>query len=459
MPTTTISRRAVLRGALLGGGVATIPLPRLGAMLNGNGNAYAATGKPIQRFGVYFIGNGFLPDTFAPRPWVTGPLGNLGPVLSPLEKVKSKVTVVSGYDVKLLREKGTPHCHFISALTAAPPSGQIYKLPSIDQVIALQGPMGKDTPYKSLEVGGTARSGGVRASNVSGKGPNQNNPTDYDPSSVFNRLFKTFTPPVAGAAPPPPDPTIALRKSVLDAVRLDATDLNKRLGREDQLRIAAHLDSIRAIENRLDDLAMPRMTAGEACKKGTISQGASGDGLDPKQVAVMHDVLVTAMACDLTRVFTFTLTKPAAHINYGLSGVTGDFHGISHGGNETTMTKGHNYTIGLWADLLQKMDAIKEGDATMLDNSSTMIMTCVSWPAQHTPWEWPCVIAGRAGFRGDGSGKFNLAGGWHHRSESGNDNFSKVLLTLANVNGCGLKEIGMAEGHVTEEVPGIKGPA
>ena len=460
MTKTTISRRAVLRGALVGGGMATIPLPRLGAMLNGNGNAYAATGKPIQRFGVYFIGNGFLPSTFAPRPWVTGPIGNLGPALAPLEKVKAKVTAVSGFDVKLLREKGTPHCHFISALTAAPPSGQIYKLPSIDQVIALQGPLGKDTPYKSLEIGGTARSGGVRASNVSAKGPNQNNPTDYDPSSVFNRLFKTFTPPTPagmGAPPPPVDPTVALHKSVLDAVRADAAELTRRLGKDDQARIAAHLDGIRAIENRLDALSGPRVTADAACKKGAVSMGASGDGLNPAQVSVMHDVLVAAMACDLTRVFTFTLTKPAAHINYGLAGVTGDFHGISHGGNEAQMTKGHAYTMGMFADLLGKMDAIKEGDATMLDNSTVMIMTCVSWPAHHTPWEWPCVIGGRGGYTADGT-KLNLAGGWHHRAESGNDNFSKVLLTLANVNGCGLKEIGMAEGHVTEEARGILGP-
>jgi hypothetical protein len=163
------------------------------------------------------------------------------------------------------------------------------------------------------------------------------------------------------------------------------------------------------------------------------------------------------MACDLTRVFTFILTKPAAHINYGLAGVTGDFHGISHGGNEAQMTKGHAYTLNMYASLLEKMDAVQEGGATMLDNSTVMISTCVSWPAQHTPWEWPCVIGGRGGFR-DGGNKFNLAGGWHYRSESGNDNFSKVLLTLAQINGVPIKEIGMAEGHVTSDVPGIRGP-
>jgi hypothetical protein len=374
--------------------------------------------------------------------------------------VKSKVTVVSGFDVKLLREKGTPHCHFIGALTAAPPSGQIYKLPSIDQVIALQGPLGKDTPFKSLEIGGTARSGGVRASNVSGKGPNQNNPTDYDPSSVFNRVFKGMAlPKPTTGGPAMVDPKFALQKSVLDVVKQDAADLNKRLGKDDQRRLQSHLDGIRSIETRIDGLSTPRAAADAACAKASaaVTMGASGDGLDPKQVDVMQDLLVTAMACDLTRVFTFILTKPAAHINYGLPGCTGDFHGISHGGNEATMTKGHAYTMNMYASLLEKMDAVQEGGATMLDNSTVLVSTCVSWPAQHTPWEWPCVIGGRGGFR-DGGNKFNLAGGWHHRSESGNDNYSKVLLTLAQLNGVPITEIGTVEGHVTSDVPGIRGP-
>src|SRR6185436_18355404 len=102
---------------------------------------------------------------------------------------------------------------------------------SIDQVVALQGPLGRDVPYKSLEVGGTARSGGVRASNVSGKGPNQNNATDYNPSSVFNRLFKGMAVPMpgTGGAVPTVDPRIGFEKSILDVVQQDAADLNKRL--------------------------------------------------------------------------------------------------------------------------------------------------------------------------------------------------------------------------------------
>jgi hypothetical protein len=62
----TISRRTVLRGMLAGGVSVTVPLPRLCAMLNGNGTAYAA-GAPLPvRFGVFFFGNGIITERWVP---------------------------------------------------------------------------------------------------------------------------------------------------------------------------------------------------------------------------------------------------------------------------------------------------------------------------------------------------------------------------------------------------------
>jgi len=139
MRATTISRRAVLRGALVGGGVATIPLPRLSAMLNGNGNAYAATGRPIQRFGVYFIGNGFVPVAFLPQPILTSPLKaeTLTMQLKPFAPVLNKVTIASGFDLHTGRQVGVPHGHFFGALSGMPATGRSrqFQLPTIDMVI------------------------------------------------------------------------------------------------------------------------------------------------------------------------------------------------------------------------------------------------------------------------------------------------------------------------------------
>ena len=62
---TILSRRTVLRG-VLGGATIALPLPRLLAMLDDNGTAYAAGGELPRRYGTWFFGNGIIPDRWVP---------------------------------------------------------------------------------------------------------------------------------------------------------------------------------------------------------------------------------------------------------------------------------------------------------------------------------------------------------------------------------------------------------
>jgi hypothetical protein len=487
-----LSRRAVLRGALLGGGLATIPLPRLGAMLDGNGVAYAASSKPLRRFGVWFVGNGFIPSAFTPQPRKTGPLGVLSPILAPLEKVKSKITVVSGFDLKTGRPDGLPHGHFFGGLSGAcgNPSGKTFQLPTIDQVIALQGDLGAGVPYKSLQVGVCDGSGGISQQAykaLSSRGPNAQNVIEFSPQAQFDTLFKSGTPAKGGGATgsSSPDPGLLSETSVLDGIREDAQALQSRLGREDRARLDAHLTGLRAIEERLRLMGQPGQSASAVCSKtptGLLGADNSAQ-LDPAIAAAHDDIMVMALACDLTRVFFYQLSRPAANIIYPwlkdvhVMGDTKpkDFHGINHRYDETlAMTggtikgvdaaiKGQLHTMELFSNLLQKMDAVDEGNGTLLDNSTVLISSCISWGKTHTPWEWPCVIGGRGGVRlgsdgqPDQSGRFNFKGGWHHRSDT-SDNFSRVLLTLANLNGAPIKGIGKDGGYTDAPLPEIRGP-
>lgn len=60
-----LDRRTVLRG-MLGGALGSLALPPLEAMMNGNGTAYAGGTAFPKRFGVYFWGNGVLPNRWTP---------------------------------------------------------------------------------------------------------------------------------------------------------------------------------------------------------------------------------------------------------------------------------------------------------------------------------------------------------------------------------------------------------
>jgi hypothetical protein len=467
-----ISRRAILRGALVGGGLATVPLPRLNAMLNGNGTAYAATGMPIQRFGIFFIGNGFVPVAFLPPPIVTTPLkvDTLTTQLKPFAPVLPKVTVASGFDLHTGRQLGVPHGHFFGALSGVAATGKSrqFQLPTIDMVIKdSKSALGKTT-FKSLQLGVSQATPGVGDATyhaVSGY-PNNPNTVDFNPQVVFDRMFKGFMPPAkTGTTMTAPDNTATVEASVLDAVMQDAKDLQARLGKDDRDRLDFHLTSIRSLEDQIKGKGQAGMGADLSCAIPTVGKagGASSDSLDQGLAKAQTDLMVMALACDLTRIFTFQLTMPAAHVHYNTTpALSTDFHdNLCHGespDSQPTVQQGAAYSLGYMASLLQQMDQVKEGDGTMLDNSIVLVSTCVSWGKTHTQYEWPCVIGGRGGRNADG--KYNLAGGWHYRSNPTGENFSKVLITLANMVGAGLTEFGKDGGHVTEadQVSGLRGP-
>src|SRR5688572_28165302 len=96
-----IRRRTVLRGKLTGGLGVALALPRLGAMLNGNGTAYA-DGTPIKpRFLSWFFGNGIEPANWVPAATGTGDAWTLSHSLQPLLEYKPWLSVISGLEVKV----------------------------------------------------------------------------------------------------------------------------------------------------------------------------------------------------------------------------------------------------------------------------------------------------------------------------------------------------------------------
>jgi hypothetical protein len=107
---SAISRRTVLRGVLAGGASVVLPLPRLGAMLNGNGTAYAnGTALPV-RYGTWFFGNGIIPERWVPTSTGIGANWTLSEQLAPLQTVKPWLSVVTGTAIKL--PDSAPHATF-----------------------------------------------------------------------------------------------------------------------------------------------------------------------------------------------------------------------------------------------------------------------------------------------------------------------------------------------------------
>src|SRR5438128_9205826 len=129
-----ISRRTILRGTLAGGVGVVLPLPRLGAMLNGNGTAYAdATALPV-RFGFWFFGNGIIPERWVPARTGQGAAWTLSEQLAPLQLVKPWISVVTGCTVKV-PDTAAHATHPAAALSGANVGAGVFQLPTIDQAV------------------------------------------------------------------------------------------------------------------------------------------------------------------------------------------------------------------------------------------------------------------------------------------------------------------------------------
>jgi hypothetical protein len=86
------------------------------------------------------------------------------------------------------------------------------------------------------------------------------------------------------------------------------------------------------------------------------------------------------------------------------------------------------------------------GASNLLDSSLVYVTSDTAWGKTHGKVEWPVILAGKAGGR--------LRGDEHHAFPG--DNLSKALLTIAQIMGAPVTEIGLDAGRVTAALAGVQ---
>jgi hypothetical protein len=444
--TFRLSRRAVLRG--IGGGAAWLALPPLDAMLNNHGTAYADGTALPKIFGVFM-----WPDGVQPARWVppdTGTNWTMTPQLQPLAAVRNDINVLSGFNCKIT---GTVHhAGTVGMLSGAPyvvvgsGSTTTFSQPSVDVIAARA--IGTKTSLRSLEVGVDNKdypNEGTTGYALSHNGPMDINPAIFSPAALFDHAF-----PGAAAGGTPDAATAqaaavaaAGRKSILDAVTADAGDLRKRLGTRDRARLDQHLDGIRQLETRL---VMPAAASGGGCP----GAGAHPGPVDPTSHAAlsqaMSDVLALALACDVTRVFSFkyALWHTTTFTELAADGAKEDYHTYTHiePGDQPLVGKHILLHMQQVAYLIAKLKSVTVGAGTLLDQCAILFTTEVQEGRNHLTDNIPMIVAGRAGGA--------LRTGQHIHALG--DNTSKVHLTLLNAVGVPATSFGAGPGLATETV-------
>lgn len=411
-----ITRRRFLRG-MVGGAVATLGLPLLEVHMGTHGVALA-DGSPFpKRFGLFFWGNGVVPQAWVPE--TTGPDYELSYLMEPLAPIKDRMTVVTGTGLRV--DNIEPHWSGMSGvLTGQPviikPSGG-WTMPdrTVDQVIAEA--IGGETRFRSIEQG--VRPGDI---GVSYNGPDNPNPTESSPFALYDRIFGAdFREPGSDAEP---DPRLALRRSVLDSVMTDITDFERDLGSADRARLDQHLTSVRELELRLQRLAENPANL-DACIRPDRPESDFPDIDGRPQLQALNramcDILALTLACDQTRVFTHAVTRPLN--NLLLAEATAGHHQLTHDepGDQPMVQSIVRQIMGEYTYLVETLDSIPEGDGTLLDHCVVLGTSDISYGRTHGLDEFPIIYSG--------TGNGRLVTGTHIRSEIG-ENTNELMLSL-----------------------------
>jgi hypothetical protein len=403
---THLPRRTFLKGI----GTA-VGLPMLDCMLpraakaagTAAAGAGAATQSPV-RMAFVFFPNGVIQPAW--KPAKEGENYEITATLKPLEKFKSHFNVLTGLAQKNgydLGDGAGDHARSAASfLTGAHPyktsGANIRAGVSVDQVAASL--IGRETPLSSLEIGieggrnaGSCDSGYSCAysNTISWKSPTMPMAKEINPREVFERLF--------GAKDVDPKARARrqfFRKSILDAVSTDAAKLKNSLGRTDQRKIDEYFTGVRELEVRIE--------------KAARSVGEQPPGIDvPEQVPrefeshvrLMYDLLVLAFQTDSTRIATFMLGNEGSNRAYTMVGVKEGHHSLSHHGDKEEMTsqirKIDLYLATQFAYFLEKLQSIKEGERTLLDNSMIVYGSGLGDGNSHQHHDLPIIMAGGGG--------------------------------------------------------------
>jgi hypothetical protein len=451
MTSFKIDRRKVLRGTLAGT-IVSLALPPLEAMFNANGTAYAQGAPLPRRLGIFYWGGGVKHDRWIPT--ATGASYALSPELAPLQPVKDYVSVVSGMSVKTGNLQGH-HSGAVGILSGCPmvtqpangaPFRSTFSAPSIDQVAAAA--IGKTSKFKSLEVGISKRINngeGTTLQYLSHNGPDNPNPSEFDPVKVFDRLFGSgFTPP-GGTT----DVTLALRKSVLDGVLADVNRLKMRVGAADRARLDQHTENVRSIENRLVGTGTTPPSCRLPVKPGPVGGSNNKENLE-EATKLMSDLIAMALACDLTRVFSMMYSGPTNGTVFWQVNATTGHHALTHdeAGDQPLVHASTVFTMQCLAGLLQSLKNIPEGAGNVLDNTVIIGSSDVSDGKLHSLTDYPIVVAGKGG-------GFLKYPGVHYRSAN-KENTSSVLFSVLRAAGLTMTEFGAGGGLVTTSCTAIE---
>jgi hypothetical protein len=385
-----ISRRTVLRGV----GV-TMALPWLESLSSWTPVAKAAEAAFPQRFAVLFMGNGINGNHWWARG--SGAEMKLSRSLAPLEPIKTKINVINGLFNQPAVGIGI-HPGQTGALLSGVPiqrGATVRGGISMDQILANR--IGQETSHSSIVLACEQPMTGYHETNfsmaysshISWQSAESPVPNEVYPSLAFDSLFENRG---------------SLRyTSILDRVRDRAQSLTKQVSSTDKAKLDEYLTSVREVEKRVERMRLVKDTADDRAKLTgrpafTMERPQNGLPEDLREHArLMCDIIAMAFQTDRTRVASLLLARDLSSLYYPFLDVREGHHSASHDDLSDGYERISRFHLSQLAYLGTKLDAMPEGEGTVLDNCCLMWLSNMWAGWKHDNMKLPVVLAGGLG--------------------------------------------------------------
>jgi hypothetical protein len=381
------SRRAVLRGT----GCA-MALPWLESV---NALADPSSADFPKRFGVVFLGCGVNENHWSAEG--NGAEMKLSKTLEPLESLKQKINVIDGLYVKALTNQGIHPAQTGSLLSGEhiTKGAIIHSGISVDQMIANH--VGQETPQSSIVLACEQPMTGFHETNfslaysshLSWQTPDSPVPVEVYPAQAWDNLFDN-----RGSL---------LNVSVLDRINDRAKALSTKISTTDRGKLDEFMTSVREVEKRVQLMRKGAEDAKDAAKAKNTSiamMDRPQNGLPEdlrEHSKLMCDIIAIAFQTNKTRVASLIISRDLSAMYYPFLDVKEGHHAASHDNASDNYERIARFHVGQYAYLAQKLDSMKEGNGTVLDNSCIMFMSNMFVGRKHDNSRLPLVLAGGLG--------------------------------------------------------------
>jgi Protein of unknown function (DUF1552) len=437
-----VTKKALPRRTFLAGVGTTLALPLLESMVPAFTALAQTAAKPPLRFGAVYFPNGATNKHWFPDS--TGPGYEYKTILKPLEPLRDQISSfgnLSRAGGKTVTDHAVSSAGWLSGAVAKQTEAEDIRVGvSIDQVIAKQ--VGQETQLPSLELATEDFSGYVGGcvpgyscaymNTISWASETAPNPMETNPRTAFERMFGRSSTTAERLQ------RIQEDRSILDSVAEEARDLQRKVGPRDRARIGDYLDHVREIERRIQ-----RTEAQNAKRVIALDAPLGVPETFEAHAALMFDLLTVAYQSDITRVFSFMMSREASQRTYPELNIPQTHHDISHHGGRPENMELHakinlHYTQ-LFAAFVEKLQAMPEGDGTVLDHSLIFYGAGMSDGQAHSPYPLPLVSVGRAGGKMKGD-RHIVAAEWTP--------VANLWLSVANLYGAPLETFAESTGRV-----------